>query len=535
MVVSTGSPTGWHSPTDADMAERFVTVWCAEWPVVAAGVAPDQPAAVFHANRVIARTPAAARRGVTHGARRRAAQRVCPELEVLAHDPAAEARRFEPVVRAVTELAPRVEVVEPGWLCLAARGPSRYFGGDAALAARLLDLVELHAPGARIGVGVADGRTTSAIAARTAEETQVIAPGESAAFLAGRSIGWLARTGDVTPDLVDLFARLGLRTFAELAALRPADLLSRFGSPGVLAHQIATGTDPRSAANRDPSSEWSCEHAFDEPVTDSGPVVFVAKRLADELAGRLAAGGQVCTRLVVTMETEHGERSERAWYRPHGLAATAIVERVRWQLTGWADEGDLTAGIVLLRLTPDEIRTDSGEQTRLWGGRSRADIDAARAVARLSGLAGEGAVRVPQWVGGRLPGERYRLVPATSVDLDDPAPRLRRGEAPWPGAVSGPAPARVLVDPAVVDVLDAEGAPVRVTGRGEVSSAPAMLVWGALRRAVTGWAGPWPVDQRWWSPGQSRRLARLQVLTAGGDAYLLAIEHGRWHILATYT
>ena len=517
------------------MVDRFVTVWCAEWPVVAAGMAPDQPAAVFHANRVVARTPAAARRGVSHGERRRAAQRACPELEVLVHDPAAEARRFEPVVRAVTDLAPRVEVVEPGWLCLAARGPSRYFGGDAALAARLIDLVELHAPHAQIGIGVADGRTASAIAARTAHETQVIAPGGSAAFLAGRSIGWLARTGDITAELVDLLVRLGLRTFAQVAILRPADLLSRFGPPGLLAHQIATGADPRPAATSDPSSEWSCEHTFDDPVTDSGPVVFVAKRLADELAGRLAAGGQVCTRLVVTVETEHGERSERSWYRGHGLAATAIVERVRWQLTGWADDGDLTAGIVLLRLTPDEIRTDSGEQTGLWGGRSQADTDAARAVARLSGMAGEGAVRVPQWAGGRLPGERYRLVPATSVDLDDPTARLHRGPAPWPGATGGPAPATVLTDPAPVDVLDAAGTPVRVTGRGEVSAAPATLVWGRSRRRLTGWAGPWPVDQRWWLPGQARRLARLQVLTDAGDAYLLAVEHGHWHLLAAYT
>lgn len=514
---------------------RFVTVWCADWPVVAAGVPPDQPAAVFHANRVVARTPAAAERGVAHGERLRTAQRACPELVVLTLDPATDARRFEPVVRAVAELAPRVEVVEPGWLCLAARGPSRYFGGDAALAARLIDLVELHAPYARIGVGVADGRTASAIAARTTRDTQVIAPGRSAAFLADRPVAWLARTGDATPDLVDLFVRLGLRTFRQLTELRPADLLTRFGPPGLLAHQIASGADPRDAAITNPSSEWSCEHPFDDPVDDAGPVVFAAKRLADELAGRLGAAGQVCTRLVVTLETEHGERSERAWYRAHGLSATAIVERVRWQLTGWIDTGDLTAGIVLVRLTPDEVRTDSGEQAGLWGGRSQADVDAVRAVARLSGMAGEAAVRVPEWVGGRLPGERYRLVPATSVDLDEPAGRLARGAGPWPGAVSGPAPATVLTEPAPADLLDVGGAAVLVTGRGEVSAAPHVLVLAGRQRTLTGWAGPWPVEQRWWSPGQVRRLARLQVLTADGDAYLLAVEHGRWQVLAAYS
>jgi protein ImuB len=51
---------------------------------------------------------------------------------------------------------------------------------------------------------------------------------------------------------------------------------------------------------------------------------------------------------------------------------------------------------------------------------------------------------------------------------------------------------------------------------------------------VTGWTGPWPADERWWDPGASRRRARFQVTTAGGTAYLLAVEGGRWHIEAVY-
>ena len=47
-----------------------------------------------------------------------------------------DARRFEVVVAALATLTPRVEIAEPGVAALATRGPSRYFGGDAALAAR---------------------------------------------------------------------------------------------------------------------------------------------------------------------------------------------------------------------------------------------------------------------------------------------------------------------------------------------------------------------------------------------------------------
>ena len=158
------------------------------------------------------------------------------------------------------------------------------------------------------------------------------------------------------------------------------------------------------------------------------PLVFTGKHLADELVAALAAEGRVCTRLVVTAETEHGERSERAWYRAAGLSAPAMVERVRWQLDGWTSSGELSAGVVLLRLAPDEVRGDGGDQLRLWGGPSAADERATRAVARLAGLVGDQAVLVPAWRGGRLPGDRYGWVPASTTDLtdaDDTAERLR--------------------------------------------------------------------------------------------------------------
>ena len=526
---------------------RMVTVWCPHWPTVAARVPPDRPAVVLRANRVVAHTPAAARVGVRIGDRRRAAQAVCPELTLVDDDPDRDARCFEPVVRAVAEMAPRLEVVEPGWLCLAARGPSRYFGGDRSLAHRIVDEVARVLTGTPtdtasgvVAVGVADGRSTSAIAARRAtavpERVLVVDPGASPTFVAGLPIGWLAALGEVTPELVDLLGRLGVRTLGEFAALDPGDVIARFGTAGYRAHRLAAGADDRLAAATDPPPDWCVEHPFDEPVDRIETVVFVAKRLADELVERLADRGQVCNRLVVVVETEHGERTERAWYRDIGLSAPAMVERVRWQLDGWIGRpAGPTGGIALLRLQPDEVRGDDGDQARLWGGRSRADEDAARAVVRLAGIAGEEAVRVPTWAGGRLPDERFRWVPATSVDLDDATGRLDRGDGPWPGTLPALAPAVVPVTPVAVELVDGDGRPVAVTGRGEISAPPVELVAGDGRRRVTAWAGPWPVEQRWWSPERSRRLARLQIVTEDGVAHLVGVEQRRWSILATYS
>ena len=115
-------------------ATRSVVVHCPDWSVVtamtAAGVAAEGgaevPAAVLYANRVVSCTPAARAEGVRVGLRRREAQARCPALVVLPHDPARDARAFEPVAAAVEELAPGVEVLRPGLCADAARGAARY-------------------------------------------------------------------------------------------------------------------------------------------------------------------------------------------------------------------------------------------------------------------------------------------------------------------------------------------------------------------------------------------------------------------------
>lgn len=560
--------------------ERIVTVWCPDWPVHAAGIAPDVPAVVLHGNHVVARSRAAADEGVVIGQRRRDAQRRCPDVLLLDHDPERDARAFEPVVRAVGEFTPRVDIVEPGWLCVAARGPSRYFGGDDQLAARLVATVAALAPcptsdpspdAERTGrvtrrgpsripprtgggedraqnatahlhhlaqVGIADGRFASTVAARLATTTPIVVPpGGSTAFVAPLPIDWLQHLDDAMPEMVRLFARLGLHRLGDLAALSAGDVLARFGPPGRHAHRLANGLDDRQAGGATPRPVQAVEHPFDDPVPTLTPVLFMAKHLAGLLADDLAANGQVCTRLVVTIETEHGERSERVWYRPTGLSMLAMVDRVRWQLAAWTTSGDLTAGIALLRLTPDEVRQDDGEQLGLWGGHSAASDRAQRAVTRLTGLLGEDAVLVPAWRGGRLPGDRYEWVPATMTDLADHE-RLRppTGEGPWPGTLPTPSPATVLAEPQPAQLDDADGEPVVVTGRGELSARPVTFTNGDRPpQQVAAWAGPWPLDEHWWDPATARRAARVQIVTADGDAHLLIAEHQRWWRTATYS
>ncbi|HAS10739.1 MAG TPA: DNA repair protein, partial [Acidimicrobiaceae bacterium] len=340
-----------------------MSVWVPDWPLVAAGVDPAMPAAVFVANRVVACTAAARAAGVRRHMRRREAQSRAPSLEVLDHDPDRDARAFEAVVHAVEALTPRIEVTRPGRCAFPARGPSRYFGGDEALAARALEVVAevLAAPAA---VGVADGPFAAAHAARTAlvranrsgggePPVWVVAPGRAAEYLAPLSLGALDR-----PELADVLARLGLHSLGDLAALPAADVLGRFGSEGLEAHRLACGLDPRPPATEPPPPDLVVSAELDPPAEQVAPIAFVARGMADELHARLDARGSVCTRIVISAETEHGERSERVWRHEGALSAGAIADRVRWQMDGWLHANVRqrpSAGIAHLWLHPDEV------------------------------------------------------------------------------------------------------------------------------------------------------------------------------------
>jgi protein ImuB len=526
---------------------RLVSLRWPQWPILAAGVGYGEPAVVVHANRVIAVSLGASESGVAVGLRRREAQSRCPSVRIIERDAERDARRFEPIARAVSDLVPVLEISEPGRLTFGSRGPSRYCGGDELLAIRVGELATQAAlaeglavdgatsPTAGVGIGVADGQFAAAVASRrsvTARRPIVVTPGRPATieFLSPLPVRTLSLLADVDEAIIDLLIRLGIERLADFAALPPSDVLARFGTVGAFAHGLARGDDPRPPAVSEPPPDMAVTHWCDDPVVQLEPLVFLGRQLAVQLHAAVAERGAVVTRVLVEAETETDEHSVRQWHRPLGFTIAALAERVRWQLDGWVrSPGGLSSGVVLLRLVPLEIRADAGVQLGFWGGQTEADEWAARATARLVGLLGPESVCVPTAQGGRSPGQTFAALP---IGTAEPATALPT--APWPGRLPAPSPACVLDDPVTCSVVDATGRPVRVSGRGLISADPVSIVIDRQSMSLTGWAGPWPLEERWWEPDGGRRRARFQLLTEQGDAYLVGLEQGRWTIDAVY-
>lgn len=504
---------------------RLLTLWCPDWPVVALDLPADVPVAVLAGEDVFACSRAARAEGVRRGLRRREAQRRCPDVHVVERDEAAEARAFEPIVNALEAVCPTVEVGRPGLCALPVKGPARYFGGEPAL----LDALAATLAGAAAHrVGIADGRFASALAARRGI---VVPAGKSAAFLAPLPVDLLDR-----PALVDLFVRLGLRTLGDVAALPSRQVASRFGAEGVAVHRLARGLDEHLVLSRATAREIVAEELLEPPVESVEQLAFVAKRLADALAAELDAHVLGCARVLIEAETDSGEKRSRLWRYDGAFTATAMAQRVRWQVAGWL-EGPAaerpSTGVTRLRLTPDEVHRGAGQQLRLFDdatGSVEADERAATMLARLQGLLGFDAVNLAVLSGGRGPAEWARLVP-----WGEPRPAPYDASPPWPGRLPAPHPT-VVHDPVLpARVVDGAGADVLLDEHGAISVAPQRLsVRGGRAVPITAWAGPWPVHERWWDAAAHVSLARFQIVTADGVARLVATGEGRWWVEGTY-
>ncbi|WP_194410974.1 Y-family DNA polymerase [Microbacterium cremeum] len=541
---------------------RSLVLWLPDWPITALlreeaaaerpGTAADRPVAVVERNLVVACSASARAEGVRRGQRRRDAQARCSRLRVVTTDAARDHRTFAPVVSLVEKRAPGVQLVRPGLCALRARGPARYYGGEAEAARVLIGALREHGFD-DVRAGVADGPFTAeqaATIATTADDPVFVVPaGGAAGFLAPLSVAALdasamgmgssSSRADSTGDLVGLLARLGVQTLGGFAAMDTDRVRERFGERGVRLHALAAGRDSRPVEPRTPPPELQREIAFEPPLEIADQVAFAMRVTADDFVAGLGAVDLVCTELRVELVGDRGERSERVWLHPGSFDAAAVVDRVRWQLAedvGATGEG-LRSGVTLVRISPEAVDAASHHAPAIFGGGPEERVH--HALSRVQAMLGHRGVLTPTVGGGRWLAERQVLVPWGDRHERDRHPRSADSLAaqrarPWPGSLPDPLPATVFADPVPIDVRALGGELVDVDERGSVSAVPAFLIEGGRRRAIEAWAGPWPVVERGWDAARARRAHRFQVVDADGGAWLLVCEGDAWTAEAVY-
>jgi protein ImuB len=459
-------------------------------------------------------------------------------------------RSFEPIVRRITEICAVVEVVEAGTAVMAAKGPSRYFGGDIQVAHALSDACVNNEDA--VGVGIADSRFTAIVAARLAASRKspcVISSSITTEFIDALPVRALSEIGNIDVGTVDLLMRLGLGRCGDVRHLGEAALIDRFGLTGYHIFQLVSAQEIRGFSLDAPASDFSCVYESDTPLVSVSHVVGASHCAIEEMMRRIDTSGQQCVRVLIHCETDHGESMSRIWGESHGFTTSALVQRLSYQLDGWlvhpGDDVDApTSGIVRVCITPVECREVLATQAVLWGGNEENTERAARAVAQMCAVADCVRVTVAQWEGGRDITTAYLQVPVGTVDithLQHSAARVgatKNHTDTWSGSLPMPWPAWVAAQPIDINVFDAHQRHVGVTGRHELTSAPVSVEMGTLHYQVEKVGGPWPVEERWWDPRRARRHVRAQLLVRNAQGaqrvFLVVLENNVWKLIARY-
>jgi protein ImuB len=242
--------------------------------------------------------------GVHPGMRLGEALARCPRLTLIPPDPAGVADFWERLLVRLESMGAAVEPERPGLVCFDARGLLRLHGtlgvtdqgrieGVLAAARRALRVPARY--------GVAPSRFAAVAAATRARVRRpvVVSGGrrEAGAFLAPLPVA-LLRARPSLADLPEALERLGVRTLGELAAISLPALADRFGTAGLLAHELASGGD--GALRPRPASEYLRESLALPEAASGIQLEHALGLLIDRLLARRERRGRTLRAVVLS-------------------------------------------------------------------------------------------------------------------------------------------------------------------------------------------------------------------------------------------
>ncbi|MGB0094009.1 MAG: hypothetical protein WBP81_15940 [Solirubrobacteraceae bacterium] len=279
--------------------------------------------------------------GVHPGMRLGEALARCPRLTLVPPDPAGVSDSWERLLVRLESIGAAVEPERPGLVCFDAHGLLRLHGGIEGVLSAARRALRVPAR-----FGVAPSRFAAVAAATKARVRRpAIVSGSRAqaqAYLAPLPVA-LLRARPALADLPEALERLGIGTLGELAGLPLGALSDRFGTAGLLAHELASGGD--GALRPRPAAEFLRE-SLELPEAASGVQLERGLGLLiDRLLARRERRGRTVRAVVLSaVLVEHG-----GTWREQIVFREALADPARMRLV-------LTPRLALMPAPAEEIR-----------------------------------------------------------------------------------------------------------------------------------------------------------------------------------
>ena len=457
---------------------------------------------------VVAVTPEAMAGGARAGMSATEAATRVPDLVGRLEDAEAERAAAGALLDAAWATSPRVEVIEPGTVCLDLGGLAALFGDEHHIGARLCEAGDAIGLPVRIGVGAT--RTLARLAARAGPGILVVPPGGEQEFLAPRALRLL----EPEPELERALERWGIQTLGGLAALPTAALLARLGPSAGRLQAEARGVD--GAPFVPECAPEPCREAItlDWEVPSLPALAFVLDRLLAQISARLALRDAGASALRMTLRLADGDEHEHRL----GVAAPLRDGRTLGRLLRAELETlRLPAPIVGVSVEAEAVPLAS-LQTDLFAPPRPSPRELGEILGRLVALVGADRVGAPVVPDTHRPD----AVLVASFLGDTPGRGKDPTRVPPPWATGAALVRRRLTPPRPAQVECRDGQPARIEAEG-------------LRGAVVAIAGPWRSAGDWWAETAWAR-EEWDIALPDGVACRLARDGatGGWIVDAIY-
>ena len=415
---------------------------------------------------------AAQRHGVHAGMTATQAQARCARILFLHRDANEENRAQQDLLDCAALWTPDYETTAPG-LCVLDLSRVRDIAGRKESCGRQMHehLAErrLHAR-----VGFAGNADLAMLAAHAADPVLVLRENTDDAdrFLARLPVDALRPS----PEIAETFRLWGIRTLGQFAELPRQGIATRLGAEGLLLHDLARGGRERLLRLVRPPAQYREEIELEHEVESLEPLLFLLRRLLDQLCAQLAGAWLVAAAMRLTLRFADKTEHQRELRVAEPTRDTDLLLRIlHTHLDGFTAAAPVIA--LALQLLPAQ---PAALQEQLFERGLRDPNRFAETLAQLEALLGTGHVGRVRLLPSRKP-ESFAvenfLDPASQNLLIHPNDNL---------------PLRLLRPAPAAGVFFSDGRPAAVQSNG------AML-------HVTGADGPWLLSGDWWDADAWKR------------------------------
>ena len=464
------------------------------------------PLVVCEGRDVVDLSPAARALGLRPGMTIFQARAAAPDAVFRARSPELVRSAEAALVDLGHSFSPRVEA-SPGAIAVDVAELGRLFEDEAQIGNALF--VGARKLGLAVRVGIAADKTTARVAAR-AGEVVVVPPGREPPFLAPLPIELLEPSAETLATL----RRWGVRTIGELEALPAGGVAVRLGAEGALLARVARGQADTPLAPLAEPLVFEEGIDFDWPVENVEPLLFVLRRLVDNLMARLACRALASGDLGLTMKLSPRGRDVRtvpvaAPTRDVGTLLSLVRLALETAPPANAVEG------IIVRTSPARSRA---AQLSFFEPAGPSPDKLASTIARLAALVGEARVGAPVVLDRHVPD-------AFTMERFD-GPRVKQATGDRRQATGNEEDARALALQALRPPVEAE---VRLD-RGELRYVAGQGIGGQVLAA----AGPFRVRDGWWQLPVTRDYYDVHLSDGAIYRVFHDLQRDSWHIDGCY-